>query len=183
MGWKAIKDHYRIGHIVQVTEKGICIGSAYIHDLIVISPDGSQVTPVSYGLSGDLVRVYDEITGDPKKLKELLSAEDRFETTITVYTYDGSNILEKHCEALGWPNVTHDGVLMYDGDRFSVDRDQVIRWALKDTEASVRIRAEMVTDQEVRLNEVRDRYEQAVTNRDALAKMVAALPTVPENSH
>lgn len=182
MGWKAIKENYRIGHIVQVTDEGICIGSGYIHDLIVISPDGSKVTPVSYGLSGDLVRIYDEITADLDKAKELLSIEDKFENSITVYTYEGSNILEKQCEALGWPNVTHDGRLMYD-NTYSIDRGQVIRWALKGSEASVEAFAEFIADQEKRLTEIRGRYEQAVTDRDALAKMVAALPSVSENSN
>jgi len=36
MGWKNIKEHYRINHYVQVTEQGICIGSPYIHNIIVI---------------------------------------------------------------------------------------------------------------------------------------------------
>ncbi len=40
MGWKNVKDLYGIKHTVQMTEKGICIGSAYVHDLIVIGLDG-----------------------------------------------------------------------------------------------------------------------------------------------
>ena len=41
MGWKNVKEHYRIGHSVHVTEKGICIGSSYIPDIIIIAPDGT----------------------------------------------------------------------------------------------------------------------------------------------
>ena len=41
MGWKNIKEHYRIGHAVQVTDAGICIGSPYIHNIIIIGVDGT----------------------------------------------------------------------------------------------------------------------------------------------
>jgi hypothetical protein len=40
MGWKSVKEHYQIKHIVQVTDKGICVGSPYIHDVIIIGLDG-----------------------------------------------------------------------------------------------------------------------------------------------
>lgn len=36
MGWKAFKDVYNIKHIVCITDKGLCIGSGYVHDLAVI---------------------------------------------------------------------------------------------------------------------------------------------------
>lgn len=43
MGWKNIKDHYRIGHIVAIYgEKGICIGSQYVHDLLMVGSDGTH---------------------------------------------------------------------------------------------------------------------------------------------
>jgi len=43
MGWKNVKEHYRIGHSVQVTEQGVCIGSPYVHNLIVVGLDGRFV--------------------------------------------------------------------------------------------------------------------------------------------
>jgi hypothetical protein len=38
MGWKTLKEHFDIEHFVQVTKKGICIGSGFVHDLVTIDP-------------------------------------------------------------------------------------------------------------------------------------------------
>ena len=38
MGWKLLRDAFSINHIVCVTDKGICIGSGYVHDLATINP-------------------------------------------------------------------------------------------------------------------------------------------------
>jgi len=96
MGWKAVKDYYKIGHIVQVTPKGICIGSGYINDLIVISPDG-EVHEGELGVSGnaDLARYYAEMTDDKPKLRELVAAQDSFAASIPVYTFHGSDRLAR----------------------------------------------------------------------------------------
>jgi hypothetical protein len=129
MGWKNVKEHYRIGHIVQVTEKGICIGSPYIHDLLVIGLDGAIVKPyTTKGVNEDLERYQKEMDHDMGKLRELVVNHDTFEKSIPVYTYDKGDILEKQCEEPKWPNVTHDGLLMYD-NAFSTDKAKVVKWA------------------------------------------------------
>jgi hypothetical protein len=116
MSWKNIKDHYRIIHIVQVREGEIRIGSAYVSDILAVSFEGK----VRWGLLGpsssaDLKRYHAEMTADPAKLLELIQSPDAFERSIPVWTYDDrtGEVLEKQCEALGWPNCTHDGLLMY----------------------------------------------------------------------
>ena len=114
MGWKNVKESYGIVHTVQVTDKGICIGSPYIHDLIVIGLDGA-VKKRDYGYGNqDLKRYMQEFDADPDKLKRLVLSDDHFAASVTVFTYDGGDIVEKLCEAPGWPNVTHDGEMMYD---------------------------------------------------------------------
>ena len=46
MGWKNIKEHYRIGHTVHVTDKGICIGSPYIQaSLAKLEADYPSIKP------------------------------------------------------------------------------------------------------------------------------------------
>jgi hypothetical protein len=90
MSWKNIKDHYQIGHIVQIREGKITIGSAYVHDLIRITFDGE----VSWGSlgprhEGDLARYHKEMTADPAKLRELIESEDSFTASLPVFTYDG----------------------------------------------------------------------------------------------
>jgi hypothetical protein len=130
MGWKNLKEQYKIGHTVQIREGRICIGSSYISDLLRVSFDG-QVTWGNLGPStsnDDLMRYHAEMTADLAKVKSLIDAPDTFAQSLLVYTYDGGQILEKQCEAYGYPNVTHDGFLMYENS-FSADKAKVVSWA------------------------------------------------------
>lgn len=145
MGWKNVKEHYRITHYVQVTDAGICIGSPYIHDIIVIGLDGNIKKRDSSTVNAALVRYQKEMTANPEKLKELVLSPDSFTESITVYTYDGSKIIEKACEASGWPNVTHDGQMMYE-NTFSTNRAQVVRWALRNEQAHVSLLEDRVAE-------------------------------------
>lgn len=139
MGWKNIKDHYRIGHIVQIREGRFCIGSPYVPDLIRVTFDGV----VSWGNLGpsendDLARYYAEMTCGPGKLSKLIKAPDTFKKSVVVFTYEGGEIVEKQCENYGWPNVTHDGLLMYDNS-FSAKKENVVRWAKRNAAAGVEL--------------------------------------------
>lgn len=138
MSWKNIKDHYNIGHIVQIREGRICIGSSYVSDLIRVTFDG-QVSwgNLGRGSNADLCRYYDEMMADLKKVKKLIETPDSFAISLPVYTYDGGQILEKQCEAYGYPNVTHDGMLMYE-NTFSADQKQVIAWAKRNAFCGVK---------------------------------------------
>lgn len=130
MGWKQVKEHYKIEHIVHVTKEGLCVGSGYIPNLIVIDPEsGKIVKRPDWATNDNIDRYIAEMDSDPEKLKELIHAEDKFERSITVYTHDDGELLEKKCEELGWPNVTHDGMLMY-GNEFSTDRSIILRQAI-----------------------------------------------------
>ena len=139
MGWKNVKEHYNIVHQVQVTIEGICIGSSYIHNIIVIGHDGTIKKRYDSGRSNDNLRRYQmEMDDDPIKLKELVISDDVFPPqSFTVYTYSGSKIIEKQCEEIGWPNVTHDGLIMYE-NTFSTDRAEVVAWAVRNAECGVK---------------------------------------------
>jgi len=128
MGWKNVKEHYRIGHTVQVREGLICIGSVYIHDLIAIRFNGTIVEDNEKYSNEDLARYQKEMLADMAKLKELIDTPDVFERSITIWTYDEGDIIEKQCETPEWPNVTHDGQMIYE-NTFSVDRAEVVEWA------------------------------------------------------
>lgn len=128
MGWKNVKEHYQIKHAVRVTEQGICIGSPYIHDIIVIGQDGTITKAYRGASNDDLMRYQKEFHDDPETLKRLVREPDTFQTSIPVYTYMGGEIIEKQCEAPGWPNVTHDGEMMFDNTHSPV-KAQVVKWA------------------------------------------------------
>lgn len=169
MGWKNVKDHYRIGHHVTVTEQGICIGSAYIHDIIVIRPDGVLKKRYDDRSNEDLIRYQSEIDSDPDMLQQLIQAHDTFTSSVVVYTYDGGDIIEKQCEVLGWPNVTHDGDMMYE-NAYSDDKELVLQWAKQNSASGIASVRERIKETEDRLCDLRDRLQ---NYEDNLAKLEA----------
>ena len=167
MGWKNVKEHYRIEHAVQVTEEGICIGSPYIHNIIVIGFDGLFRKRYQSRGNSDLDRYQQEMDEDLGKLKHLIETPDSFERSVTIWTYDGGEILEKQCEEPSWPNVTHDGQMIYE-NTFSTDRDQVVRWARADAEAWRQFAVEKVAEVEEQLEKSKARLVEVEANIQAL---------------
>lgn len=168
MGWKNLKEHFRIRHIVCVTKAGICIGSPYVHDLLVVKADGTFQKPhQDIGENDDLRRYRTEFAADPAKVRDLLNRPDTFAASITVFTYEMGEIIEKQCEALGWPNVTHDGLLMYDNE-FSDDRDQVVVWAEQNAACGAKSLRETIVYID---GEQRQRRERLAEYEGAIAKL------------
>lgn len=168
MGWKAVRDHYRIEHYVQVTDEGICIGSPYIHDIIVISADRGEITR-RWGAphSGLLGRYLDEMDADPFKLADLVAQADVFERSIPVFTYEGGDIVEKQCEGLGYPNVTHDGCMQYE-NTFSPDAGLVRVWAIDSAKAGIEWMTEAVENAQRDLRERVERLNQRKADLEQL---------------
>ncbi len=156
MGWKNVKEYYRISHIVQVTPKGICIGSPYIHDIIVIGMDGiikKRYRDKGFWSKNVILERYEtEMDADPAKLKELIESEDTFDKSITIYTHEDGIILEKLCEKPIWPNVTHDGCLIYK-NTFSTDKSRVVKWAKEDAGAGVELYKRRISETGEKLSE------------------------------
>lgn len=188
MGWKNVKEHYGITHYVQVSDKGICIGSGYVHDLIVISPAdmprnwygradrtetkiGHNISiwrPTYLGRGEPFDGIVNAMADDPAKLRELIDTPDTFAASITVYTYDyDGNIIEKQCEELGWPNVTHDGTMMYENRVFATHKEAV-RKARQEMAAWVKSAKEHVAGAERDLQERRDQLAKAEAAADNL---------------
>jgi hypothetical protein len=165
MAWKAIKEHYRIDHSVQVVPgKGICIGSPFVHDLLTIDPEGRVIVGKLGVRAGDkLSRYRDEMEADPAKLKDLMEQPDVFERSIAVYTYEGADIIECACEELGWPNVTHDGRMMYE-NTFSPDRAEVVAWAVRSARSSIEAWTENFARAQDELNKVSDHLDRVNRN-------------------
>jgi len=168
MGWKNVKDFYRIEHIVQIRDGKICIGSGYVSDLIRVTFDG-QVSWGNLGPSSndDLARYYKEMTDDLGKLRVLISMGDTFLVSLPVFTYEGAEIIEKQCESYGWPNVTHDGFVQY-ANAFHADKNVVVKWAKRNAELGVQFGNEHVVEAEKRLSECRVRLAREVSNLEKL---------------
>ncbi|MGZ8220078.1 MAG: hypothetical protein ACXWT0_00370 [Methylobacter sp.] len=155
MGWKNVKEHYRIGHYVQVTDEGICIGSGYVHNIIVIGLDGAIKKRYDSGGNDDLLRYQREIDADPRALIKLIQSPDAFTDSVLVYTYNGGDIIEKQCETPGWPNVTHDGDMMYD-NAFSTDKAIVIEWAKVSAKCAIKNTKSRIIELKKQLDKLHD---------------------------
>lgn len=129
MGWKNVKKHYQIQHLVSVQpDVGIQIGNVSVLDMILIDFNGEFVTRYENKDNPIFLRYQREMDADPDKLRELVQSSDTFLVSIPVYTCEDGKIIEKYCERPGWPNVTHDGCLMQQAT-FSTNKDVVIAWA------------------------------------------------------
>lgn len=134
MGWKAVKEHYQIKHIVHMRDGHLCIGSPYISNIIEVSTKGKILKRYEWGSSDELANYQRAIEETPEVFTELMAKPDAFDKHITVYTYDEGAILEKQCEELGWPNITHDGQLMYE-NTFSDNRAKIVETAIRNAQA------------------------------------------------
>lgn len=184
MGWKKVKQHYKIEHIVQVDrDKNICIGSAYAHDLMVISMDGRLVKRYgengSMGRNRDLLRYQREMDADPGKLRELVMAEDEFSKSVPVYTYKygTAEIVETACEKPGWPNIAHDGSLMHE-DQFFPTRVEAVREALDTCERMVPMLADLLKEKGEELANTERRMRLAEISADVLRAELGVAPVV-----
>lgn len=136
MGWKIFKENFNIKHIVQITDKGLCIGSEYVHDLVVINQTTGELEE-NKTFSGFLRERYPNILNSSQdEIVKILNLKDSFSQSLKVYTSKNGEILEKECETYGYPNVTHDGLLMYE-NRFFQDKSKAIRSAVESYEYSI----------------------------------------------
>lgn len=121
MGWKAFKDHFKITHIVHIDSDGqLVIGSPMMPKIVIIDFKSGQILKDGIG-SSFLKKHYPEIlTVDSEKIKELLAQEDNFSSNIKkVFRFKNGVIEEKLTEETNFPNVTHDGTLIYDNELFN----------------------------------------------------------------
>ena len=169
MGWKSVKNHYRIEHIVHIKDGNICIGSGYINDIIVLGIDGQTIKHDGFS-NAALARYVAEFKADPALLKSLIEAKDEFGASIPVWTFDDKSIIEQQCEALGWPNVTHDGQLMYDNKHFST-RAAAIEAAKRSAQAEIEYCSREIKQLESSLASMRRNLIEAAAEKDRLSAL------------
>lgn len=175
MGWKNVKEHYHIKHLVQVTKEGVCIGSSYIHNIIVIDLNGKVRKRYNEDRGNeDLSRYQREMDAAPETLRQLVQSPDSFATSISVYTYSGGEIIEHQCETPGWPNITHSGEMMYK-NTFSTNKAKVIAWAKENAAIGIKSNREQIQEIKKELAKTRDHLAYFKAN---MAKLETDYPEV-----
>lgn len=129
MGCKAVKEHFNIAHVVHMRNGNLCIGSSYISELIVLTPDGRVLTGAERALrdTGELGRYVREIQADIPKFCELLAQEDTISAPVPVYIAVDGKVVCKYAEKVGWPYVTLDGELQYNNTHFATEEQAAER--------------------------------------------------------
>lgn len=155
MGWKTFKEHFNIKHNVSVSDNILFIGSDLVKNLVEIDMKTGLFRSTHF--QKDLFKKYPELFKcGPEFLLELFNKVDYFEKCLTVYTFDGINIIEKKCEEYGFPNVTHDGTIMYDNEFFS-NKDDVINAINTNLTCSI---DRLIKYQEIKSNELNEINEE-----------------------
>jgi hypothetical protein len=135
MGWKRVKEYYRVHHIVHAVGDRILIGSITDPCIIEIGALG-VVSSGRHLLNSELARCFREMEEDGERLCELIAEQDEFARNLPVFCHVDGTIVEKFCEDHGFPNVTHDGRLMYEG-LFFADRDGAVANARSEAQRAV----------------------------------------------
>lgn len=153
MGFKAFKEHYGINdHIVSVHKGVISIGSDYVSNLVGIDMQTGAIL-INEAFSGFLVQKYPEILNSTNEERlALVQIKDQFSQSIPVYTSCNGQIIEKQCEELGFPNVTHDGEIMYQNTHYANKADAV-EYAREDLGCRIEYYEGSIVDLEAKLAE------------------------------
>lgn len=176
MGWKTLKERYNIEHIVQLRADSICIGSSLIYDLIKVNPKTGKLrlNESFYSKSKDEYPAL--VNASPEDILDALNASDMFSSDLVVYSYDDSGVTEHLCEEYGYPNVTHDGHLMFE-NRFTTDRTQAIKWAMKDALAGVKTLGRQVRQDEIALERLKTDLK---FQKDRVASLKSQYPEITQ---
>lgn len=167
MGWKSLKEAFGIKHIVAVNEKGVCIGSPYVHNLVVIDPETGEMRE-NPAFSNLVRETYPQLwKATPGEILRQLAKPDVFASSIPVYTYEDGVILEKMCEEPGWPNVTHDGCIMHE-NTYSTDKDKVVAWAKRDLAIKIESTQSDILQREQELERRRARMSEVLAKQAGL---------------
>lgn len=114
-----------------ITDDGekVCVGSYMVHDLLSVD---KKTLKLRYALGypskdrdsiddDELRGLWDKLQAviDSGEIKSIIEENDVLENPIPVFTYNRDfAIVESMTDAIGYPNVTHDGKLMYDNTYF-----------------------------------------------------------------
>jgi len=167
MGWKNVKEHYQIDHIVHIREGKLLIGSPYISDIMIINYEGAFEKRYSSKSNDKLAIIQKEISDDIETFVRLVNSPDKFEEVMDVYTYDDDSIIKKQCEKPGWPNLTTDGELMYE-NTFWKTEEEAKTFALKSAEIRLKNTREYLNDSKSEVIKLTNRLKNDQNNVDKL---------------
>lgn len=173
MGHKAFKEHFNItAHIVSIDKGVLYIGSDHASKLVGFNMHtGEIMLNEVFGRFLDKYYPHVKEASNEERLA-LIQVGDHFDKSIVVYTYRDGEIVERLCEELGFPNVTHDGELMYNNTHF-IKKIDALNYAHRKFTSSIENISESIADLEERLVEKQNLLELTKKQRAELEREVA----------
>ena len=144
MAWKSIKEHYGISSDV-VCQDGnyIIFGTSMRDSELIILPGGSDVvagTKLSDSLFGDASSryktIYQQMKSDRGKLASLALQKDFFQTSVSIWMWEGARLVEHFAESAVPLSVTHDGKVLWAG-LYSTDKEEIFQHAVHVTKTAL----------------------------------------------
>lgn len=173
MGWKNVKEHYGIAHIVHVRDNHIWVGSGYVPEIFGVRIDDLRIERKGHiGRGEPFDSFIAAMNADKFALRRLIDEPDTFVRSIPCFTYAMDRIIEKQCEAFGWPNVTHDGEIMYE-NTFSTNRKYMVQRALRNAKFGAESMRSHVAAAEHDLKKWRDYLAQYEAAEKTLSEMAS----------
>ena len=150
------------------------VGSPYVHDIFCLYKDDLRITKGRYdnssiGTNDELDRILTKLESlvESGEIQDILDGDDEIEDGITVYSVKRGDLVVSTTDEFGWPNVTHDGVLMYENTHFLTAREAIER-GMANAVAGVSLCADGLA---MAINGVQERIDILKEERDKLRKL------------
>ena len=152
MGWKTFKEYFGISHIVTADSEFIHIGSQFISSIVKINRASGEL---DYGDSkAFLLKSYPKLLDATQdNIKSVIDAEDHFAQSLPVWRVEQHGVSQFQCESYGWPNVTHDGQLMYENEFFDSESGAITEF-LNSAQSFIRFSDEQVHRLSAEMNQL-----------------------------
>lgn len=145
---KVIKTNY----ILHNSDGCLCVGSPFLPKIITVNAETlemkydfaqawenqrfSLAREPKTEYNTELLRIWDilDVMCMSGEIRQYLDGKDDIENPVTVYSVEGTRIVEHITDALEWPNTTDDGVLMYNNE-FTSDYQKAVEMAKSEATA------------------------------------------------
>jgi hypothetical protein len=162
----------------------IAVGGPLCHDLISVdkNPIRFRRLALDYGnkgrssLDGELLLIYDKLDELMKsgELAEIIEGKDEIENPLPVYWVEDGQLNESATDAHGWPNLTEEGILMYNNTHFPT-KEQALKKGISEYESRVKWCAESVEERAKQLLEATERAAEASKQLEHLKSLQSNL--------
>jgi hypothetical protein len=132
-------------YIIHERKNNIMIGSPMCYHLISFDKESFEM---KYALdtsnegkksinNKELVFIWDKLEEMIKngEIKDIINGKDEIKNPLPVYYIENNELKKGFTDKYGWPNVTEDGILMYDNTFFK-NKEDAVKYGIKEMEIS-----------------------------------------------